>query len=43
LTALSKTRPSLPLLREAEDFLGLYFSTISIIAKRVAEMKEHPE
>lgn len=28
-------------LREVGDFLGLYFSTISVIAKRVAEMKAH--
>jgi hypothetical protein len=30
-------------LKEVGDFLGLYFSTISVIAKRVGEMKEHQE
>jgi hypothetical protein len=30
-------------LREVGDFLGLYFSTISVIAKRVGETKEHQE
>jgi len=30
-------------LREVGDFLGLYFLTISVIAKRVAETKKHQE
>ena len=30
-------------LREVGDFLGLYFSTISVIAKRVDEIKKHQE
>ena len=30
-------------LREVGDFLGLYFSTISVIAKRVGQTKEHQE
>jgi len=30
-------------LREVGDFLGLYFSTISVIAKRVGETKKHQE
>jgi len=30
-------------LREVWGFLGLYFSTISVIAKRVAETKKHQE
>lgn len=30
-------------LREVGDFLGLYFSTISVIAKRVGEAKKHQE
>ncbi|HCP32408.1 TPA: hypothetical protein DIT45_04100 [Candidatus Acetothermia bacterium] len=29
--------------REVGDFLGLYFSTISVIAKRVAETQKHQE
>ena len=30
-------------LREVGDFLGLYFSTISVIVKHVDEMKEYQE
>ena len=30
-------------LREVGDFLGLYFSTISVIAKRVGQTKKHQE
>jgi len=30
-------------LKEVADFLGLYYSTISVIAKRIAEMKKHQE
>jgi DNA-directed RNA polymerase specialized sigma24 family protein len=30
-------------LKEVADSLGLYYSTVSVIAKRVAEAKKHQE
>jgi hypothetical protein len=30
-------------LKEVADFLGLYYTTISVIAKRVAEERKHQE
>jgi len=30
-------------LKEVADALGLYYSTVSVIAKRVAEAKKHQE
>jgi len=30
-------------LQEVADFLGLYYTTISVIAKRVGETKRHQE
>jgi len=30
-------------LKEVADYLGLYYSTISVITKRVAEEKKHQE